>query len=348
MTSKHSVRRVSFWLLGAAVIVSFAGAVFAALSAEQQAPPEIRTIPIYATASNGTPVTALRPDDLEVKLGGRPVASFTLTKGDSPNKLMFLVFDTASLGSNALSVSKKIAQATVARAADGVRFVVMSVDPGAGLNLVCGPTTDRETAAAGIAGSIVSKIRSPGGTIINDSLRTLSGVLARSPESNKVVHFYSGGIPQGPMLDRSPIKRYTDVGDSPAPTYFPDLDNFTSPGTEAYEQIRSTGRAIKKSGAVLFAIDAAGVLKRAADESMGEPSLRLLVNESGGRYFKGTDEDLINSLAAAEQGYYELALGVPASKRGEAIPLEVRARDRAIRLSSAGFLAPTRPPVERR
>jgi hypothetical protein len=372
MTSEHSVRRASFWMLGAAAIVALARAAFAAQSAEQQAPSEIRTSPIYATTGQGTPVTALRADDLEVKLGGQRVAAFTLIKGGSPNKLVFIIFDTASLGSNALYVSKKIAQSTVARAGQGVRFVVMSVDPGAGLNLICGPTTERETAAAGIAGSIVSKIRSPAldvsvvdgvaapaprqvgkedreqiGTIIIDSLKTLSSVLARFPESNKVVHFYSGGIPQGPMMDRSP-KRYTYVGDSPVPTYSPDLDNFTSPSTEAYENIRSTGWAIKKSGAVLFAIDASGVLKRGADESMGEPSLRLLVNESGGRFFKGTAEELINSLAAAEQGYYELVIGVPGSKRGEGVPLEVRAKDRALRLSSAGFLPPTRPPVEGR
>ncbi len=373
MTSEHSVRRASFWIFGAAAIVSLAWAAFAALPAEQQAPSEIRTSPIYATARDGTPVTALRPDDLEVKLDGRRVAAFTLIKGESANKLVFIILDTASLGSNALSVSKKIAQSTVAQAGPGVRFVVMSVDPGAGLNLICGPTTERETAAAGIAGSIVSKIQSSAvgvsvvdgiagpaprqvreedreqiGTIIIDSLKTLSSVLARFPESNKVVHFYSGGIPQGPMPDRSPIKRYTYVGDSTTPRRYEDVENFTSPSLETYEQIRSAGRAVKKSGAVLFAIDTAGVLKRAADESSGESSLRLLVNESGGRFFKGTDEDLTGSLAAAEQGYYELAVGVPESKRDEGITLEVRAKDRALTLSSAGFLAPPRPPVERR
>ena len=374
MTTGHSVRRASFWMLGAAAIVSLAWAAFAAQSAEPQAPSEIRTSPIYATSENGTPVTALGADDLEVKLGGRRVAAFTLIKGESPNKLVFIIFDTASLGSNALSVSKKIAQSTVAQAGQGVRFVVMSVDPGAGLNLICGPTTERETAAAGIAGSIVSKVQSAAigvsvvdgiagpaprqvreedreqiGTIIIDSLRTLSRVLAGFPESNKVVHFYSGGIPQGPMLDLSPVKRYTYLGAETLPvTSYQDLQNFTSPSTETDEQIMGAGRAIKKSGAVLFAINTAGVLKRAADESSGEPSLRLLVNESGGRFVEGTDEDIIGSLSAAEQGYYELAISIPKSKRGEGLPLEVRAKDRALTLSSAGFLAPPRPPVMER
>ena len=385
MTSEHSIRRASFWMLGAAAIVSLARAAFAAQSAEQQAPSEIRTSPIYATAGDGTPVTALGADDLEVKLGGRLISDFTLIKGESPNKLVFIILDTASLDSNMLQKSKKIALSMIDRAAGGVRFVVMSIDPGLGLSPVCGPTGDKRIVSKSIDESVTSKgivyLRNRAttgrgadlmedrrfGTVILTSLRTLNAALAKFPESNKVVHFYSGGIPQGPMLDRSPTKRYTYLGAETLPvTHYQDLDNFTSPSTETYDKIMGAGRAIKKSGVVLFAIlpqmnrrspdlfdlsgssAAGGPLKREADESSGEPSLRLLVNESGGRFFKGTDEDIIGSLSAAEQGYYELVIGVPESKRGEGVPLEVRAKDRALRLSSAGFLPPTRPPVEGR
>ena len=347
---------------------------------KKQAPSEIRTSPIYATAGNGTPVTALRADDLEVKLGGRLISNFTLTKGESPNKLVFLVFDAASLDSNLLGRSKKIAQSMIDRAAGGVRFVVMSIDPGLGLSTVCGPTGDKRIVLKSIDESVTSKsivyLRNRAttgrgtdfmedrlsGTVIITSLRTLNALFAKFPESNKVVHFYSGGIPQGPMLDRSPIKRYTYVGEATTPVYYEDLDNFTSRSTEAYEQIRGIGRAINKSGAVLFAlfaIDTRGVgrplavvdagggvgLKRETDESSGEPSLRLLANESGGRFFKGTDEDIIGSLSAVEQGYYELAIGVPESKRGAGVPLEVRAKDGRLRLSSVGFLAAPRATV---
>lgn len=384
MTSEHFVHRISFWMLGAAAIVSLARAAFAAPSAEQQAPSEIRTSPIYATAANPSPVTALRADDLEVKLDGRPVAGFTLTKGDSPNKLVFLVFDAASLDSNLLERSKRIAQAAVDRAADGVRFTVMSIDPGLGLNPICGPTADKRIVSKSIDESVTSRSivylrdRATTGrgaddmedrrfaTVIITSLRTLAADLSKFPESNKVVHFYSGGIPQGPMSDRSPSRRYTYVGEEMRPSQYQDLDNFTSPSTETYDKIMGSGRAVKKSGAVLFAIwpqmnrrapdlsdvsgssAAGGVLKREDYESSGEPSLRLLVTESGGRFFKGTEEDILRSLSAVEQGYYELVIGVPESKRGEGLPLEVRAKDRALTLSSAGFLAPPRPPGEGR
>lgn len=370
---------------GSGLFLAAALAVFAAPGAAgrtdiQATPAEIRTVPIYATARDGSPVTTLRADDLEVKLGGRRIVDFTLIKGESPNKLVFIVFDEASLDPNMLEKSKKIALAMIDRAADGVRFVVMSIDPGLGLKPVCDPTADKRLAWQSIDQSVSSKgitflrntpttrrgadLTEDGqlATVILASLRTLNSVLAKFPESNKVVHLFSRGIPQGAMLERS-YKRYAYVGAETTPTYSPDLDNFSSPSTETYDKIMTAGRAIKKSGAVLFAVfpqmsrrgpdlfdlsgaaAAGGPLKRDDGESSGEPSLRLLVKESGGRFFMGTDEGIVGSLSAVEQGYYELALGVTPSKRGEAVPLEVRARDRALTLSSAGCLASTRPNV---
>ena len=268
-----SRRRAPIWMLGAAAIVSLARAAFAAQSAEQQAPSEIRTSPIYATAGDGTPVTALGADDLEVKLGGRLISDFTLIKGESPNKLVFIILDTASLDSNMLQKSKKIALSMIDRAAGGVRFVVMSIDPGLGLKPVCDLTADKRIVSKSVDESVTSKgivyLRNRAttgrgadlmedrrfGTVILTSLRTLNAALAKFPESNKVVHFYSGGIPQGPMLDRSPTKRYTYLGAETLPvTQYQDLDNFTSPSTETYDKIMGAGRAIKKSGVVLFAI----------------------------------------------------------------------------------------------
>ena len=148
-------------ILGAALLSAVAGTASAAgvSNAEsRQAKARQRTSPIYATSRQGAPVANLTAADLEVRLGGRPVSDFTLTKGGSKDKLLFLVFDTASLGSNALSVSKEIAQSTIARAGEGVRFVVMSIDPGAGLKLICGPTTEREATGAAISRSVGSKL----------------------------------------------------------------------------------------------------------------------------------------------------------------------------------------------
>ena len=124
----------------------------------EQKPPLIqRTTPVYATHKDGTPVTNLTSSDIDILVGGGPVEGFTLAQGGSRNKLVFLVFDTATINSNLLSKSKKIAEQTVSQADGQVRFIVLSIDPGAGLRPVCGPSTDKKFILNTMAKSIVSK-----------------------------------------------------------------------------------------------------------------------------------------------------------------------------------------------
>ena len=368
MLNKRTLRCFSGLIPATAFFLVVAGTASAAgvsnaasrQAGERQATPKQRTSPIYATSRQGAPVVNLTAADLEVKLAGNPVSDFTLTKGGSKDKLLFLVFDTASLGSNALSVSKEIAQSTIARAGEGVRFVVMSVDPGAGLKLICGPTTEREAAGAAISRSIASKfwshdldssginrVAAPDpariqkedreiGPIVIGSLRTLGAVVGRFTESDKVVQFYSGGIPQGAMVQRSTIPQYIGYTNAWVP------ESFTSPETDTYYRIMSCGQGIKKSGALLFAINAAGVVTGEAHDISGEPSLRMLVSESGGRYFEGTQKAVSDSLAEIEEGYYEL--GVPlAGEVGDAgVSLEVRPKSPDITVTSASTFLKTR------
>ena len=333
---------------------------------------------IYATARDGTPAAGLTAADLEVKLAGNPISDFTLAKGASQNKLVFLVFDTATLSSNLLSRSKKIAQSAVSQIGDGVQFVVMSIDPGAGLKSICGPTADKELVSKSIARSVASKSSIPFrgsatdssrfvdtpqadkpyagnggfsladrvmegrddqrqerqvGTVLLASLRTLNAVLTRFPESDKVVEFYSSGIPQLAAMDPSAVSRPslpTDRSDGSRawPSEPPSVDSST------LDDINSLGQGIKNTGAVLFAIDMAGARLGEDNIKSGERSLRMLVNKSGGRFFKGTDEEITGSLAAAERGAYELSVPLPQETPDATPALEVRAKNPDIMLSS--------------
>ena len=156
MTSQGAFRQI----LGFGLAVSLAPGFLGAASRQavgQQVTPKRRTSPIYATTKDGTPATGLTAADLTVTVGGAPIQDFALTKGGSQNKLIFLVFDTVSLSSNLLAKSKKIAESTVSLASDSTRFIVMSIDPGAGLKPVCGPTTDKALVTKGIGKSVVAK-----------------------------------------------------------------------------------------------------------------------------------------------------------------------------------------------
>ena len=372
-------KRLFRGILGLGVSLLFLSADLRAMgnqAAGQAASSKRKTAPVYATDKDGAPAAGLTGADLEVVLGGQSVQDFALTKGGAQNKLIFLVFDTSAMSSSLLSKSKKIAESCVSSADPRVRFVVMSIDPGAGLRPVCGPTTDKQSVSKNIAKSIVSKSgsyfqsrstegsgildaqpdyqhRTPApvarkekdldnrqdrqvATIILSSLRTLNAVLSRFPESDKIVHFYSSGIPTGATQDRTSISAGTT--DSGAPSL---LEN-AAPDRVTYDLIKSSGQSFKKNGALVFAVDLGGTRIGEANAASGEQSLRMLVNESGGRYFKGSDKDIIQSLSAIEQGYYELSLSVSQEIQDSGIVLEVRSKKPDITLSTVSVLGRAR------
>ena len=335
----------------------------------QELPRKQRTIPIYATNKDGTPVTRLTPADLEVLVSGKPVGDYGLTKGGSQNKLVFLVFDTASISSNLLSKSKKIAEKAVSQAPDQVRFVVMTIDPGAGLRPVCGPSTDKEFILRTMAKSVVSKesgyFRSRAtsdtgirdtypewrnntpattskrnhqedrqvGTIIVTSLWTLNSILARFPQSDKVVHLYSCGIPLGATVNRS--KFTLDRNPNTGVEHNVEL---SSPDAVIYDQIKGAGQSIKKSSALLFLINPGGTRGGQDDATSGEGSLHMLANESGGRYFEGADKDIIQALATTEEGYYELSFPPLLEIQEPQVAIEIRPKNHELTLSTVTHL----------
>ena len=378
MTSQRVFRHI----LGFGLAVTLVAGALVASSRQavgQQPTPKRRTSPIYATTKDGTPATGLTAVDLTVTVAGAPIQDFALTKGGSRNKLVFLIFDTASMSSNLLSKSKKIAQSTVSLASDTVRFIVMSIDPGAGLMPICGPTTDKALVSKNIGKSIVAKSgsylqsRSTDGSSIHDaipeghgrsnlpsvamvngakdadqrqdhqvaiaiitSLRTLNSVLSRFPESDKIVHFYSSGIPVGAIQDSTSY----DLGDVSS-TGQTEIKN-TSPDRMTYDLIKSSGQSMKKNGALLFAVDLAGTRIGEDSSASGEQSLRMLVNESGGRFFKGSDKDLVQTLTVIEDGYYELSFPLLQEIQDSGLALEVHAKNPDITLSNVSSLARVR------
>ncbi len=358
----------------AVILLGGLGAAAGRQSAEQKNPPGLRTTPLYAWNKDGTPATGLTAADLEVLVGGSAVEGFTLTKSESSNKLVFLVFDTASLGSNLLSKSKKIAESTVSQAGGRVRFVVMTIDPYAGLRPVCGPTADKARVTRTVGKSVTAKrsdynqSRATDGTGIRDaypdwrpkdaltaltsrdgdkrdlqedrqvadvminSLNTLNEVLHRFPESDKIIHLFSCGIPTAATANHT-VVNYPGDGDSR-----PSKVEMSTPDRATYDQINGAGRSLKRNGALAFFINPGGTRVGDGAASSGEQSLHMLVNESGGRYFEGADKDIIRALAMTEQGYYVLSLPALQEMPKADVEVEVRAKDPEITLASVSSL----------
>jgi hypothetical protein len=377
MVNKKVFQSLSGLILGA-VLLSGAAGTLVRQAASSQTAPKRRTTPLYARNKDGTPAAGLTAADLQVTVGGNPVEDFALTRGGSQNTLVFLVFDTASIGSNLLSKSKKIAESTVSPANSQVRFVVMTIDPYAGLRPICGPTTDKRLVAKNISKSVTAKrsdyfqSRATDGSGIRDaypdwhtpdllsastsavgkmrdlqedrqvanvlitSLVTLNNILRRFPESDKVVHLYSCGIPTGATADHTQVVYLGDGATAPSRV------DMSSPDRVIYDQIKAAGQSLKKNGALVSIVNPGGTRVGEDDATSGEQSLHMLVNESGGRYYEGTDRDITRALIATEQGYYELSLPVLPEAGGSDVGIEILARNPEITLTTAPYLARSR------
>lgn len=324
--------------------------------------------PLYAFDKNGAPATGLTAADLEISLNGVGVDHFKLEKGGSSKKIVFIVFDAASQPYNILSKSKKIAEAVVSHDKSGAQFVVMAIDPNSGLKVVFGPSGDGQQAARAINKSIIAKksdsfrSRADAGTEIRDvyprgwnydsrqmqhaverdkdlkadkqtaaviisSLETLSVILGRFPGSGKIVHLYSCGIPIEAAENRSQF------------VFEEGSVEVSSPDKVLYDQIGGIGQKLKKTGAIVFLMNPAGMRIDKADAASGEQTLHILVKESGGRYFSGADKDISRALIAMEQGYYEISFSGFPDISGTEAALVVRPVNPDIAVNGVASLA---------
>jgi hypothetical protein len=117
-------------------------------------------VPVYAVDETGAPVLNLTPEDLEVTIKGLKVEQFSLVKkqfqvsqagkasavaqakGPAQKKMVFLVFDAAFSPYVLLSRAKAIADAVIAQSDKAAQYVLLSIEPFAGLNYIAGPTRD--------------------------------------------------------------------------------------------------------------------------------------------------------------------------------------------------------------
>jgi hypothetical protein len=133
-------------------------------------------VPVYAVDRAGSPVLNLAPDDLEVYIKGMRVEPFSLVKkqfqviqagkreavapkpqAPAQKKMVFLVFDAAFTPFNQLAKAKAIADTVIAQSDKSAQYVLMSIEPFAGLKYVTGPTRDLNLLAKSLKGFIYGK-----------------------------------------------------------------------------------------------------------------------------------------------------------------------------------------------
>jgi hypothetical protein len=120
-------------------------------------------VPVFAVDKSGTSIRDLKKEHLQIYLDKRPIDSFNLYKKEfavtetvkskartpsqesfQPKKMVFLVFDNFLTSQLMLSKSKSIAKQLISESENNNHYVLMSLEYGAGLKYIAGPTDKKE------------------------------------------------------------------------------------------------------------------------------------------------------------------------------------------------------------
>ena len=376
------MRKAAFALLGAlcALGIFFCTLASAQEQQQQQTPPEqpqlheevtVRwwIVPVYAVDKAGAPVLNLNPDDLEVYIKGIKVEQFSLHKKEfkvtetrkgevatpaapSPEqqappqkKMVFLVFDAASTPLAILAKGKTICEDVIEQSGPAATYVLLTIEPYAGLHYICGPTGDLKFLRQEMRHFILGKNTSlrPGRDDVRNiypssslgfshrglvgdffgegreglinryqktlafrsALLTLSIVLGHYREYSKVVYLYSAGVPI-----------VTGIGGGGA----------ESSAESSAELLSMLGKSLNKSGALLLLINPAGTRELSFFDESGKGALQVLASVSGGRYFEGEQKQIVEQVNDMEGGYYEVSFPDKPEYTGQELSFEIRSK----------------------
>lgn len=362
-------------ILLAILILIFAFLVFPETKVIENIKVDWWILPVFAVDKNDDSVVDLTHKDLEVFINGRAVKEFTIYKREFnvergkeekteikevplKKKIAFLIFDIAFTSLDNLERSLSIAKDLITMGSDTTAFVIMIVDPYAGLQYKGGPDTDKDvlfsiiekevkinerarsiqpavTAISGaqVSGRKGSKYGEAGMSFLSEeitsSLRNANQNFYFSFESlyyslnqitdNKFIYFFSEGLS---FWSRKSSKHSEEQ-------YFRDL--------------KRSADYMGQSGSVIFVINPNGFetgdINTATGRGFsgiqaGPDSLKYIASESGGRYLRGNKKDLSERFEKMNRAYYEVAFsdtGIPEGGTGE---IKIRSKREGVVLHS--------------
>ena len=159
--------------------------------------------------------------------------------------------------------------------------------------------------------------------VYTQSLMSLNLILGYFKDNSKVVYLFSCGVPESAMEWKSEFN--PDPNAEPDPGASSYLNTF--PDSFNIDALRKIGKVFNQNGSLLFLINPSGTRMAFEDQNSGEQSLRLLADESGGRYYEGAEKDISREIAGMESAYYEISFPDDKAYEGLDIDFEIRARN---------------------
>jgi hypothetical protein len=297
-------------------------------------------VPVFAVDENGNSITDLKEGDLAVTVDNRTVDAFSLykkefdvsktvkvndriVKGKEVKKTVFLVFDNFFSSHLMLSKSRSIARSLIDKSENDSRYVVLSLEFGVGLKYIAGPTNSKKEVFAALKkitptmrgmqrynplqsdiSTQTKQIRRPR-TVMGPSqfrlffnqtyqnevflkgIQTLDTALKTMVGSSRVVYFFSTGMPEETLYRR--------------------VATSVSISAHYYEMMKHVGQVLNRSSAMLFVINPEGTRLPSHDNRSGEISLKLLAENSGGRYYEGDKKDIAKKVVNMDRAFYDIA-----------------------------------------
>jgi len=308
-------------------------------------------VPFYALDKNEQAVTDLRDEELIFKINGKEVPFFKLmplgvTRSEDvtahekvaaslmpeipqfKSKVVFLLFDNLFTDYITMVKSKKMAQEIIAENPPDTRFVVLSLEPIAGLHYHLGPTNDRLTVAR-VIDKKIKGLRNKDRFHIEAKPQEDLGIYMRDP---------AGRFKKETIFSDSVFERYAT--DNYLQTFITSMAKFRSVFkvffaeskvvylfssgisedeiaikvgdnrhtlTTLLNSVVDLARIISDNGALLFVINQSGSCISIRDKMIDQ----TLALNSNGQYIEGSKNKVREKINQISRAYYDLAFSFP-------------------------------------
>lgn len=322
------------------------------------------TMTMYAVHSDDRSVNDLQPTDIEVWVAGQRQPTFQLIPhqiqstlvptvdpektphpADEDKHYIFLLFENIVTDAPFVHKSKSIATELVTKADPDQYFIVLGLEPNIGLRHYAGPSNDKKIIQKAISSVKMVKRRPRRfGKNLNFDPNDISVGMYHESVDNEALRQIEAN-----EYDRSTFDSVNTLGHfqyvlktlkRKTVFYFSTgiiLEKEIEKQRYYLELLRSLGESINRSGAVLMAVNPAGTQYTEDDPNSGEMTQRYLATASGGQYFEGKKEIMVERLMQMNRSRYEIAF--PAPSTNDTAQVEIRVKRPGVRVFAARLAA---------
>ena len=363
-----SVRRISFYLGWILFLSQWA-------HGQEMVKEEVSVnwwiVPLFAIDRGENPVLNLTNADVALLVDGRAITDFQIAKQNvvgstvvakgqpapvpAVRKVAFLIFDVALSGHQTISNSKLIAKDILQNADPEIRFGIVVIDAVRGLELISSPQSDRKALLDMLETKVIPN---PNSAPYYKMQVIVDADKAINPEGKAQKKYTPAEIEWfAEQFSRTYIPKinnffesfesfyYLVAGIQEKKIFYLFSQGLTNDGMELISKdlfvrrIQETADFLNRAGGIVFIVDSVSVLQSAGDPASGEHSLRLMADESGGKYLRGETQRIAERIVNFNRAFYEIAFPAPRTREASSLHVKIKSNRRGLEIYSPSLLA---------